>query len=63
MIDMTTAAAVEPGVELDRAIEVLEKRIEDKLAEVLEWECKEREGNSLLADLKAEYIAGAESSD
>jgi hypothetical protein len=56
---MTTAAAVEPGIELDRAIEVLEKRIEDKLAEVLEWESKEKEGNSLLASLKARYVEAA----
>jgi hypothetical protein len=54
-----TTATMEPGVELDRSIEVLEKRIEDKLAEVLEWECKEREGNSLLASLKARYIEAA----
>jgi len=56
---MTTAAAVEPGVELDRSIEVLERRIEDKLAEVLEWESKEKEGTSLLASLKARYIEAA----
>jgi hypothetical protein len=56
---MTTAAAVEPGVELDRAIEVLEKRIEDKTAEVLEWESKEKEGNSLLSELRAKYIEAA----
>jgi hypothetical protein len=54
-----TTATMEPDVELERSIEVLERRIEDKLAEVLGWECKEKEATSLLASLKARYIEAA----
>jgi len=54
-----TTATVEPSADLEQAIEHLDERIGKQRAEVAEWEARERECNSLLAELRAQYIEAA----
>jgi hypothetical protein len=54
-----TTAAVEPSVDLEQAIEHLDEQIGKQRAELAEWEGKQREANSLLAELQSSYAEAA----
>jgi chromosome segregation ATPase len=54
-----TTATVEPSADLEKAIEHLDEQIGKQRAEVAEWEARERECNSLLAELRHSYIEAA----
>jgi hypothetical protein len=55
-----TTATVEPGIELDRAVENLERKIEDKRAEILEWEAKKKNIEQELAATRADHASACE---
>jgi predicted nucleic acid-binding Zn-ribbon protein len=54
-----TTRVVEPGLQLEMEIEQFERDIEATRAEILEWETRERECNSLLTELRAQYVEAA----
>jgi hypothetical protein len=53
------ATAVEQGQQLEHGIERIEKEIETMRVDIAEWESRERECNSLLAELRQSYIEAA----
>jgi chromosome segregation ATPase len=56
---MTTSTIEEQGVDLEQAIERLDEQIGKQRAEVAEWEGKQREAASLLAELQSSYAEAA----
>jgi chromosome segregation ATPase len=54
-----TTSVVEPGQQLEQEIEQFERDIEATRAEILEWETRQRECDSLLNELRAQYIEAA----
>ncbi len=56
---MGTSVAVDQNVELSQAIEQLDDEIGRARADLAEWEQRERECNSLLAELRQSYVEAA----
>ena len=54
-----TTASIEPEQQLEQGIERIEKEIETTRVDIAEWETRERECNSLLASLRAQYVEAA----
>jgi hypothetical protein len=55
-----TTGTMEPGIELDRAVESLERKLEDKMQEILEWEGKKKSIEQELSAVRADHASACE---